>query len=226
MSTSSDDNLNAQALGKLKARLRDLNIIDYDPTRYSAKESFRKLFELRQLTTAFEEYLQATNAISLITDLRSNWELAIAVKYPLASPFYGSLLNDTTATRYEERLRDLNARMTADGYQDPITGEMGLHPQAAITTQARTALLSEIQSHQSQLSQHHTAFDRWQKDVKRVETISSKTDRAVGVFLDLFCVAIRDICNPQSAVTTTAQLREDLLLSMNYFGQLIRITFL
>ena len=41
--------LHFDALVKLKARLHDLCIVDYDPLSYAQEESFRKEFELREI---------------------------------------------------------------------------------------------------------------------------------------------------------------------------------
>jgi hypothetical protein len=81
-SSADDKQIHDSAYSRLHAKLKDQNIVDYDPNGYKPEDAFKKLFELRELTLAFETYLRDSNSISLLTAIEENWNLSLSVKFP------------------------------------------------------------------------------------------------------------------------------------------------
>ena len=138
--------LHSDAEAELKARLHNVNVVDFDPLSYTLEDSFRKHYELREIQIAFEEYLLQTKSIKLISHARENWGFALKVKFPLSAPAYAGLLSDATVSFLTARSNDLSQQMIQGGYLDPVTGLMGNHPQMANTAAQRQFVSEEISS--------------------------------------------------------------------------------
>ena len=200
------------AYAKLKSKLRDLNIVDYDPMSYTPEESFRKQYELWEIQIAFEEYLLQTKAIKLVSNVRENWAFAIKVKFPLNAPAYAGLLPDEAVTTQQTRSDELSQLMIVGGYIDPITGLRGNHPNMANTAAQRKIVTEELSSIQNRLQQHYAMHKLWRENVVTLNELHAQTDIAVDTFLSLFCISIRDVCRPSAASTTTTLSRGIFLL--------------
>ena len=164
-SSASTESTDSSAFKVLENRKREiLGNVDFDPTSYLEQRSFQLQYDLQELLIAFEEYLANTHTLYLLHELESNWDNALAVKFPLDHNMYGGLLSDVTVQVYKDRAREITSQTIYGAYRNPITGVIEAHP-ANLNAAERKRVTEELHSIQQQLSNHQTSYQHWKNDV-------------------------------------------------------------